>query len=52
MSILKPGLAERYERVKQSLTDDESRCGRKPGSVFLLPVSKTFGIEALEEAVK
>jgi pyridoxal phosphate enzyme (YggS family) len=51
MSILKPGLAERYERVKQSLTDDESRCGRKPGSVFLLPVSKTFGIEALE-AVK
>ena len=32
MSILKPGLAERYERVKQSLTDDESRCGRKPAS--------------------
>ena len=52
MSILKPGLEERYERVKQSLADDEMRFGREPGSVFLLPISKTFGIDALEEAVK
>ena len=52
MSILKPGLEERYKRVKQSLADDEMRFGREPGSVFLLPVSKTFGINALEEAVK
>lgn len=51
MSILKPGLEERYKRVKQSLADDEMRFGREPGSVFLLPVSKTFGINALEEAV-
>ena len=47
MSILKPGLEERYKRVKQSLADDEMRFGREPGSVFLLPVSKTFGINAL-----
>lgn len=40
MSILKPGLEERYKRVKQSLADDEMRFGREPESVFLLPVSK------------
>lgn len=51
MTVLKPGLAERYESVKERLAADEKSCGRKPGSVFLLPVSKTFGIEALEEAV-
>ena len=34
MSILKPGLEERYKRVKQSLADDEMRFGREPGSVF------------------
>lgn len=52
MSILKLGLADRFERVKKLLSDDEFRFGRKPESVFLLPVSKTFGVEALEEGIK
>lgn len=52
MSVLKPGLEHRYKDVKARLTADEIDCGRKPGSVFLLPVSKTFGIDALEEALR
>lgn len=34
MSILKPGLEERYKRVKQSLADDEMRFGREPEASF------------------
>lgn len=52
MSVLQPGLMDRYERVRKNLEADEIACGRQPGSVFLLPVSKTFGVDALEEAVK
>lgn len=51
MSVLKPGLADRYEEVKSNLVLAEKESHRTAGSVFLLPVSKTFGIEALREAV-
>ena len=52
MSELRPGLGVRYERVKKDLIADIKEAGREPGSVFLLPVSKTFSCEALETAVQ
>ena len=51
MSVLKPGLADRYEKVKSNLALAEKESHRAAGSVFLLPVSKTFDIEAIREAV-
>ena len=51
MSVLKPGLADRYEKVKSNLALAEKESLRAAGSVFLLPVSKTFDIEAIREAV-
>lgn len=51
MSVLKPGVADRYEKVKSNLALAEKESHRAAGSVFLLPVSKTFDIEAIREAV-
>ncbi len=52
MSVLQPGLCQRYEKVKKALSQEEIKFGRKPNSVQLLPVSKTFGIEAIIEGIQ
>ncbi len=52
MSELTPGLYSRYNAVKNKLNKAEKEAGRKEGSVELLPVSKTFGIEAIVEGIQ
>lgn len=52
MTKLTEGLSQRYQAVVSKLSEAVKSAGRRPGSVELLPVSKTFGIDALEEAVK
>ena len=52
MSELKPGLCSRFTEIKNKLKEAEKSVDRKEGSVELLPVSKTFGIEAIIEGVK
>ena len=49
MSELKPGLCSRFTEIKNKLKEAEKSVDRKEGSVELLPVSKTFGIEAIIE---
>ena len=51
MSELKPGLEDRYQRVKQQLRDAEKKCQYPENSIVLLPVSKTFNIQAIEQAL-
>ncbi len=51
MSELQPGLDVRYSAVQKKLLEAVKTAGKDEGDVFLLPVSKTFGLEAMEEAV-
>lgn len=51
MSKLQPGLDARYSAVRKKLLEAEKAVGKADEDVFLLPVSKTFGLEAMEEAV-
>lgn len=51
MSELQPGLDARYSAVQKKLCEAVKTAGKDEGDVFLLPVSKTFGLEAMEEAV-
>lgn len=51
MTNLKQGLLERYQRVVEKLSEAQSLAGRLPSSVQLLPVSKTFGIDAIKQAI-
>ncbi|MCY1203495.1 Pyridoxal phosphate homeostasis protein [compost metagenome] len=44
-------MAGRLAQIQQRIADACARAGRPPGSVTLLPVSKTFGIEAIREAM-
>lgn len=45
-------VAENVEIVKKRIREVCSRCGRKPEDVFLVGVSKTFGIDRVREAVR
>ena len=44
-------MAARVQAIRARMTDACARAGRDPGEVALLPVSKTFGVEAIREAV-
>lgn len=44
-------MAGRLAQIQQRIADACARAGRLPESVTLLPVSKTFGIEAIREAM-
>lgn len=44
-------ITSRLAAVRQRIDDTAQRAGREPGSVTLLPVSKTFGATAIREAV-
>lgn len=44
-------ISSRLATVRQRIDDCAQRAGRAPGSVTLLPVSKTFGEEPIREAV-
>lgn len=44
-------LSERYKSVVEDIRKTAELCGRSPDEVTLLPVSKTFPIEVLEEGV-
>lgn len=44
-------LSSRLATVRQRIDDSAQRAGRAPGSVTLLPVSKTFSEAAIREAV-
>ncbi|MFV9474455.1 YggS family pyridoxal phosphate-dependent enzyme [Advenella sp. RU8] len=44
-------LAQRYEEVKKRVEQACIRAGREPDSVRILPVSKTFGPDVLQEAI-
>ncbi|OBK87296.1 YggS family pyridoxal phosphate-dependent enzyme [Mycolicibacter sinensis] len=45
------GLRARWERLRDRVDDACRAAGRDPGEVTVLPVSKTFGPEAIREAV-
>lgn len=45
------GVAQRYERVVAEVADYARQCGREPGSVRVVAVSKTVGAPAVREAV-
>ncbi|WP_353146653.1 YggS family pyridoxal phosphate-dependent enzyme [Pollutimonas bauzanensis] len=45
-------IASRLAQVQSRISDAAVRAGRMPDSVNLLPVSKTFGEEAIREAVR
>ena len=53
ISFLKSGkmLAENVEIVRNRIREVCSRCGRQPGDVLLVGVSKTFSAEMVREAV-
>lgn len=53
ISILKSGkmVAENVEFIKNRIREVCLRCGRKPEDILLLGVSKTFGIDRIQEAV-
>lgn len=51
MTTLTKGLNQRYLAVQAKLSESVAAAGRSVGSVQLLPVSKTFGIKAIEEAI-
>ncbi|CAB3683892.1 YggS family pyridoxal phosphate-dependent enzyme [Achromobacter marplatensis] len=44
-------MAGRLARIQQRIADACARAGRAPGSVVLLPVSKTFDVDAIREAM-
>ncbi|WP_395738696.1 YggS family pyridoxal phosphate-dependent enzyme [Prosthecobacter sp.] len=44
-------LSERLQAIRDRMTHAAQRCGRDPGSVELLAVSKTFPVEAIREAM-
>ena len=44
-------MAGRLARIQQRVADACARAGRAPGSVVLLPVSKTFDVDAIREAM-
>ncbi|SSW61844.1 YggS family pyridoxal phosphate-dependent enzyme [Achromobacter agilis] len=44
-------MAGRLAQIQQRIADACARAGRPPESVTLLPVSKTFGIDAIREAM-
>ncbi|KOF54078.1 MULTISPECIES: YggS family pyridoxal phosphate-dependent enzyme [unclassified Achromobacter] len=44
-------MAGRIARIQQRIDLACQRAGRAPGSVALLPVSKTFGVDAIREAM-
>ena len=44
-------MAGRLARIQQRIREACERAGRPPGSVTLLPVSKTFGEDAIREAM-
>ena len=44
-------LAQRVKKVQQQIADACARAGRAPTEVTLLPVSKTFGSDAIREMV-
>ena len=44
-------MAGRLARIQQRIAEACARAGRPPESVTLLPVSKTFGVEAIREAM-
>lgn len=45
-------LAQNVKKVQQLIADACARAGRQPDDVTLLPVSKTFGSDAIREMVK
>ncbi len=49
--IAEDTMAGRLARVQQRIREACERAGRRPDSVTLLPVSKTFGEDALREAM-
>lgn len=49
--IAEDTMAERLARIQQRIREACERAGRRPDSVTLLPVSKTFGEDALREAM-
>jgi len=44
-------MAGRLAQIQQRIADACARTGRSPDSVTLLPVSKTFGVDAIREAM-
>lgn len=44
-------MAGRLAQIQQRIADACARAGRAPGSVVLLPVSKTFDVDAIREAM-
>jgi len=44
-------MAGRLAQIQQRIADACARAGRSPDSVTLLPVSKTFGVDAIREAM-
>lgn len=44
-------MAGRLAQIQQRIADACARAGRSPDSVALLPVSKTFGVDAIREAM-
>lgn len=44
-------LSQKYQSVVEDIYKTAENCGRSPNEVTLLPVSKTFPIEVLEEGV-
>jgi pyridoxal phosphate enzyme (YggS family) len=47
-----PSIASQLAKVRQHISDATKAAGRAPGSVRLLAVSKTFGADAVIEAVQ
>lgn len=45
-------VSRRYERVREAVRDAAAACGRPADSVRLIAVSKTVGIDAVEEALR
>lgn len=44
-------LAARWNAIRERVAAACTRCGRDPGEVRILPVSKTFGVEVMEQAL-
>ncbi len=44
-------VAENVETIKKRIWDVCSRCGRRPGDVLLVGVSKTFGVDSIQKAI-
>ncbi len=44
-------IASRIARIRSRIDTLAMQAGRQPGSVELLPVSKTFGVDAIREAI-